>query len=133
MLAIRRFVLGFWHPAFSTLWRAACGEAALTGLKRAEQGEAGGLFDLDVEQLACEAGGIAVENDDFVVGGAAGKPRRVVLRRAFAKDLLASANFGGVAGDREAINDGEELLVALLFHGFIELAGHFCGRGVATF
>jgi len=38
---------------------------------RAEEGEPAGLFDLDVENLAGEAGGVAVEDDNLVLQGAA--------------------------------------------------------------
>ena len=47
--------------------------------RAAEQREASGFFDLDVEKLAGEAGGVAVENDDFVMRGAAAEAGGVVF------------------------------------------------------
>ena len=43
------------------------------------------------------------------------------------------ADDGGIAGDGEAIDHSEKALVAFFFDGFVELAGHFGGGGVAAF
>ena len=45
----------------------------------AKEREARGFLDLDVEHLAREAGGIAVEDDDFVAHGAAAEAGSVVF------------------------------------------------------
>jgi len=45
----------------------------------AVEGEAGGFVDLDVEDLAGVAVGIAIEDDDFVVRGAAREALGIVF------------------------------------------------------
>ena len=41
--------------------------------------EAGGFVDLDVEDLAGVAAGVAIEDDDFIVRGAAREALGIVL------------------------------------------------------
>lgn len=74
--------------------------------------EAGGFVDVDVEDLAGVAVRVAFEDDDFVVRGAAGEALGVVLRGAFAEDLLARADEGCVFFDGDAVDHFEEALIA---------------------
>lgn len=99
----------------------------------AKEGKAGGFFDLNVEKLTGKSSGVAVEDDDFVLSRPAGEAGGVILRRSFAEDLLTGADDGGIAGDGETVDHGEQALVALFFDGIFELAVHFGSRRVATF
>ena len=87
------------------------------------EGVAFGFEDVDREEGSAEAVVGAFEDDDFILGAAAGEAGFGGFAIAFAEDFEGAADFGGEFGFGLGVDEFEEVLVAGFFDGFGELEG----------
>src|SRR5437764_5211542 len=93
--------------------------------------EAVGAFNCDIKNFA-DAIFFCLENDDLVSSGAAHQTRRIRLAFAFTQDFDAGADQSFVPAPGGGIDNSEQVLVARIFYGFLDLIGHPVGARLAS-